>query len=407
MKIKQAVILCGGMGKRLMPLTKNIPKPMVSVNGKPFLNYLISDLKKMGFNKILLLIGYKSEKIKIYLKNYKSLNIDIKYHEGPVEWETGKRIFESKNLINKNFLLLYSDNIFSFNYHKLITNYHNEDLFFILKKKNPGNFSLKNNMIDKYSLDRKPEHNFIELGFMICKKKPMIDFLSKKKNISINYYFYNRVKHRSCGYICHEDIYRSIGDIKRYQFTKKYLKQKRILFIDRDGTINQNPGKGKYLISDKNIKYVRDNINLLKSLSKKKFKFIIISNQAGISLKKLNLNQLKKINNKIKIYLKKNGIKVLEISTCIHHWNDNCDCRKPKPGMFYKVSAKYNINLSKTIFFGDDIRDMQAAQNANCKGIFYSQNKKQKGIYSLKNTILLSSKNPKLIEREIIKFYDN
>ena len=61
--INQAVILAGGMGKRLLPLTKNLPKPMAPINNIPFLSYLIFTLKKQGIKKILILVGYKSKKI--------------------------------------------------------------------------------------------------------------------------------------------------------------------------------------------------------------------------------------------------------------------------------------------------------------------------------------------------------
>jgi phosphoglycolate phosphatase-like HAD superfamily hydrolase len=74
--------------------------------------------------------------------------------------------------------------------------------------------------------------------------------------------------------------------------------------------------------------------------------------------------------------------------------------------MFYALSKKYNLNLSKVIFIGDDIRDMEAAKNANCKAIFLSQNYKRQHNY-LKDTILISSKNINLIEKKIIKFYEN
>lgn len=406
MKIDQAVILCGGIGKRLMPLTKNTPKPMVKVNNKPFLEYIISDLKKFGFKKILLLVGYKSIKIKEYFGDGRNFNILIEYHEGPVFWETGKRIFEARNLLESKFLLLYSDNILSLNYKKLLQNYNNQDIFFVLKNKIPGNFFVKNGMIKKYSIKRNKNYNFIELGFTIYKKKPLIDFLKKKNNTSINYYFSDRVKNKKNFFFIHEDIYVSISDIFRYSITKNYLKNKKIILLDRDGTITQSPGKGKYLISDKKIKYIKKNIKLLKSLSKKKFKFIIISNQACVALKKINCLQLNKINNKINFYLKRKNIRILDTYFCPHHWNDNCQCRKPKPGMFYALSKKYNLNLSKVIFIGDDIRDMEAAKNANCKAIFLSQNYKRQHNY-LKDTILISSKNINLIEKKIIKFYEN
>ena len=61
--IKQAVILAGGKGTRLLPLTKNLPKPMVPINNIPFLSYLIYYLRQKGIKKILILVGYKYKKI--------------------------------------------------------------------------------------------------------------------------------------------------------------------------------------------------------------------------------------------------------------------------------------------------------------------------------------------------------
>ena len=66
MLIKQAVILCGGLGTRLKPITDHVPKPMAEVNGKPFLEYLILQLKDNGIKEILLLTGYKKENIEEY-----------------------------------------------------------------------------------------------------------------------------------------------------------------------------------------------------------------------------------------------------------------------------------------------------------------------------------------------------
>jgi|SRR3989344_3969609 len=64
MVIKEAVILCGGEGKRLRPLTDSIPKPMILVNGRPIIDYKIAHLKKYGVEKIVVACGYKWEKIK-------------------------------------------------------------------------------------------------------------------------------------------------------------------------------------------------------------------------------------------------------------------------------------------------------------------------------------------------------
>lgn len=62
MKIQQAVILCGGRGERLRPITDTVPKPMVEVNGRPFISYLVEVLKNNGISDIVLSVGYLREK---------------------------------------------------------------------------------------------------------------------------------------------------------------------------------------------------------------------------------------------------------------------------------------------------------------------------------------------------------
>ena len=77
--IEQAVIFCGGLGTRLLPLTKLIPKPMVHVNKKPFLFHLINQCKSNGIKNIVLLCGYKHEYIKKYFGNGNRFGVKIDY----------------------------------------------------------------------------------------------------------------------------------------------------------------------------------------------------------------------------------------------------------------------------------------------------------------------------------------
>ena len=78
----QAVILAGGLGKRLRPLTEKIPKPMVAVLGRPYLEYQIKWLKLKKISKVLILTGYLGEKIESYFKDGSAFDVTISYsHE--------------------------------------------------------------------------------------------------------------------------------------------------------------------------------------------------------------------------------------------------------------------------------------------------------------------------------------
>lgn len=73
------VILAGGRGERLRPLTVSIPKPMAEVGGKPFLEYHIRYLKSFGFRRFVFLTGYLSERIEAYFGNGRKFGVDIAY----------------------------------------------------------------------------------------------------------------------------------------------------------------------------------------------------------------------------------------------------------------------------------------------------------------------------------------
>ena len=71
---------------RLRPITDNLPKPMAPVNGRPFLAYLLQQLKEQGIRRVLMLTGYRGEMIHEFFGNGESFGVDICYSHGPVEW---------------------------------------------------------------------------------------------------------------------------------------------------------------------------------------------------------------------------------------------------------------------------------------------------------------------------------
>lgn len=366
MIIKQAVILCGGRGKRLKPLTDNLPKPMVLVNDSPFLLYLILYLKKFGIKNFLLLTGYKSESLKKYFKNGRHLNVRIDYSYMPTSTNTSKRVFKAKNILNKDFLLLYSDNFIDFNFETLLNNYikYSPTISLLIKRKNPGNVKF-NYLSSSYEYHKKRhiDNKFVELGFMLINKYKLFKIINNK-NISFNNIIELASDRKEISAIELKNSYYSIGDIARLTKMKKFLKLKKIIFIDRDGVINQKPKKGTYITKWKNFKFINDTIKSMKYLSSIGFKFIIITNQAGLARGMITKTNYDKILLNLKKYFISEKISLLNIYTCPHHWDKICNCRKPEPGLFFKASNRYSIRLSNTIFIGDQISDYNAAKNS-------------------------------------------
>jgi len=374
----QAVIICGGRGKRLMPITKSIPKILAPINGKPFVLYILDQLYNQGVKEVLFLTGYLGSKIEEIVNLENKINLKIKYFHGAEKWETGRRIWESKKYLDKNFLLLYSDNFTVLNFKKNLDLFKkkNISLTLTIASKIPGNLSIsKNNLLIKYNNNRRKNFSYVEIGYMIVNKFFLFNQF-KKKDCCLSDLIKKISSTGKANALIQNNGYHSISDPERLLITEKYLKPKKIILLDRDGVINYKAPKGTYINKWSNFRFIKKILNLLLKLSKEGYKFIIITNQAGIGRNITMKKDLKIIHkNMIKILLNK-GIKILKIYTCMHHWKDNCDCRKPKPALFYKASKDFNIRLDKTIYIGDDDRDMIAAENAGCTGILWKNKNK-------------------------------
>ncbi|MFA4884187.1 MAG: sugar phosphate nucleotidyltransferase [Candidatus Margulisiibacteriota bacterium] len=85
-KTKKALILAGGLGTRLRPLTFAVPKPLIPVRGRPILDYIISRLSRFGFNDIYISLNYHGDMIKLYLaqKNFKKLQLNYLSESSPL-----------------------------------------------------------------------------------------------------------------------------------------------------------------------------------------------------------------------------------------------------------------------------------------------------------------------------------
>lgn len=367
----QAVILAGGLGTRLAPFTNDNPKPMYRFNDKPFIAYLVEQVKSFGITDILLLLGYKHEKIEEYLGNGSQFGVNISYDVTPVEFDTGARIKSAASKINDDFLLMYCDNYCPIDFKKHLNNFYknNADIQIVTYKNDDGytkgNVIIEDEKIKVYDKKRKNENlKQVDIGYAIV-KKDVLEMLPDE-NINFEAYIYPKLVEKELLFATTvEHRYYSIGSWERIELTKKFLSSPKVVFLDRDGTINKRAPKACYIEEPSQFEWLDGAKEAIALLNKAGYMVILITNQPGIARGNLTEDMLNKIHEKMKNELEEVNAHIDNIYFCPHNWDDGCSCRKPEPGMIFMAQKDLSIDLTKAILIGDDERDIEAANRAN------------------------------------------
>jgi len=141
----------------------------------------------------------------------------------------------------------------------------------------------------------------------------------------------------------------------------------RLIVLDRDGVINQD--------SDNYIKSVDEFIPLpgsleaIARLNRAGYQVAIATNQSGIARGYYDTATLDAMHEKLRSLLAELGGQIAMIAFCPHGPDDNCDCRKPKPGMYLDIAKQLGASLQDVPIVGDSLRDLQAAQAVGARPI--------------------------------------
>ena len=161
----------------------------------------------------------------------------------------------------------------------------------------------------------------------------------------------------------------------------------KVAFLDRDGLINKDFG---YVYKWENFEYQKlVKFSLMKLLSAD-FHLIILTNQSGIARGYYTEQDFDLLTSTMTEDLKKSGIDLLDVFCCPHHpegiinkYAIDCNCRKPKPGLFLKAFEKYDVDFDKSVMFGDNVTDLDAAKAAGIMKTFLVVNEGSMKQYSV------------------------
>lgn len=378
----QAVILAGGRGTRLRPLTDTRPKPMVEICGRPFLEYQIEQLREQGFQRVLLLLGYLPEVVQDYFGDGHRWRMRLEYSVTAVDDDTGRRVKLAEPYLDPCFVLMYCDNYWPMQFGRMwqrfragglpamITVYSNQDRYTqnSVRVEPDGKVSIYDKSCSR------PGLNGVEISYAIL-QRDVVGLLSGNNCLFETAVYPRLAEQKQLAAFVSDHRYYSVGSHRRLPLTEKFFQRRKTIILDRDGVLNQRPGRAHYVRLWKEFEWLPGARSALRLLAENDYRVIVVSNQAGIARRAMTEADLDNIHDRMKQDAERSGGHIDAIYYCAHDWNSGCACRKPKPGMLFQAQRDFHLDLTQTIFAGDDERDAEAAAEAGCPFIAISQEK--------------------------------
>ena len=393
----KVVIMAGGKGTRISEISKDVPKPLIKIGDKPILEHELLCLKKQGFTDILITVSHLGDQIINYFGDGSKLGIHIDYFFEKEPLGNAGALFEIKDKLTDDFLLLNADSLFDIDFKRFVE-YHKAKgglaTLFTHPNSHPYDSGViiadSNNLVVRWlnKEDDRPKwyKNRVNAGLHILSKKlisnrpdtPKVDLdrqILKPLAGSGQMFCYDSPEYvKDMG--TPDRFYHVLEDYKNgFVTSRNLLNKQKAIFLDRDGTINKFVG---FLRDIDDFELLDGVTDAIKKINNSGYLAIVVSNQPVIARGEVSFEQLDEIHNKMETLLGNEGAFLNAIYFCPHHpdkgfegerpeFKFDCDCRKPKPGMLLKAAKDFNIDLSQSIMIGDDENDVLAGNAAGCK----------------------------------------
>jgi D-glycero-D-manno-heptose 1,7-bisphosphate phosphatase len=367
------VILAGGRGTRLLPITETRPKAMVEFHGKPFLEYAVEMLRDQGFQRILMLLGYLPHVIQDHFGDGSRWGVSISYSVSDPDDLTVHRVRLAEPLLDDLFLLLYCDNYWPLQMDRLWARYVESGARgMITVYSNKDGYSRDSVIVDDAGLvttfDRSrvtPGLKGVEISYAIIPKTALELF--PPGDALFEEAVYPKLAQRGeLAAFVSDHRYYSVGSHERLPLTEAFLARTPTVILDRDGVLNERPPRAHYVTGPEDFRWLPGARTALRMLTQAGYRLIVVSNQAGIARGAMTEADLHAINAKMRLEAEETGGRIDAVYHCPHDWDEGCECRKPRPGMLFQAQRDYQLDLTRTYFVGDDDRDGIAANAAGC-----------------------------------------
>lgn len=405
----KAVIMAGGKGTRISSVAKDIPKPMISIEGKPVLEHEIDCLREQGFTDIIITVSHLGNIITDYFGDGKDFGVNIEYYFEKEPLGNAGALFRIKDKLTEDFLLLNADSVFDIDFNRFVK-YHREKgglaTLFTHPNSHPYDSGLiiadGNMAVMKWLTkeDNRPKFykNRVNAGLHVISPKLLENKINTPK-IDLDRQILKPLAGTGKMF-CYDspEYVKDMGTPERYEAVCKDYKngtvkaknlkaKQKAIFLDRDGTINKYVG---FLRNIEDFELINGVAEAIRKINASGYLAVLVTNQPVIARGEVTYAELENIHNKMETLLGKEGAYLDGIYFCPHHPHKgyegeipelkfDCDCRKPKPGLLIKAAQELNIDLSRSYMVGDGENDIAAGKAAGCKTVLITDKSKDMG----------------------------
>lgn len=382
--LRQAVVLVGGLGTRLGERTKLVPKPMLDIGGRPFLDTLIDELVRYGvFEEILLLAGHKAEIVETHYAAAEAARwparIVVSRETEPLG--TAGALVHARDLLHDRFLLLNGDSLFDFNLLDLIARAQGSRVHMALRDGVVG---------DRYGrvvLDGDTVRNFIapgagatgpvNAGIYVIDKSILADIATLPASLEQDV-FPGVAKSGALSGTAYRGYFIDIGIPEDFARADRELREKLrrpAVFFDRDGVLNHDSG---YTFETHKLEWIDGAREAVKAVNDAGYFAFVITNQSGIARGYYEEHHVVALHRWMTNQMALVGAHIDAFEYCPDHPDGTVarycqisDRRKPAPGMITDLARRFPVDMTRSMVIGDKPSDMEAAKAAGLTGYLF------------------------------------
>ena len=385
--VQQCVILLGGLGTRLGDLTKAVPKPLLPVDGRPFVEVLIAEASRRGFTKLLLLAGHRSQIVLDYVRNENvadrfGVEIEVLIEVEPLG--TGGALVNALTKLDEHFVLLNGDTWFDFNWMDLVHRSIQAGAHAALALRtivDPDRYetiALDGSHVAQLRPRRAIVGEALINGGVYYLTRRAIAGLGMPSSLETDLLPMMVDKARLHAFT-YSGFFIDIGLPSTYdeaQTTVPAQRRRPAVFLDRDGVLNRDFG---YVHSVEQLSWMDGAKEAIKLLNDKGYYVFVVTNQAGVARGFYDEARVRAFHAEMGGILRNMGAYVDDWRYCPFHPEGTVEAyrrphpwRKPEPGMLIDLLEHWPVKVESSFLIGDQDTDIAAARAAGIPGHLFN-----------------------------------